>query len=218
MFQCKIPSRSRPGTYWIVTDKNGKIDCTCPAVKRCRHERIYLKWRDGIKGNSSNCFYTHNCYNLEKHHLLRAADRQKSLTIWLTHWIHRRATDDKEFELHLRDLFFNQREMDKINFKARVKEVSVKNLVSGDSEPRMKIETENIAEAVKLAELKPEDLIKISCVDTAQFYASVLKVGKINKDGEQLSVYLSAAPAEVRNVLVCGLLPAGTEIDVLFNK
>lgn len=220
----KIPSRSEPSKYRIITVDGDQITCDCPANKNqgdCWHIRLYKKWAGEVKGNPDHCFYTHDERKLTEHHLLRGSERRFSLTIWVTDWIHRLATEQKDFEKHLVDLFINSnQEIMEIKFIAKVKEISIRNLVSMDKGLQIEIQSENIGEAMKLAQLTHEKLIKVNFRKESLFATidSVKKTNLKKEDLNRVQIVLSSAPAELMNVAALGLLPLGEEIEVEYNK
>lgn len=220
----KIPSRSEKGVFRTVYVSNDKIWCDCPALqnKECWHIRIYKKWKGEIKGNPEHCFYSHDNRYLEEHHLFRSALRQYSLSVYLTHWVHVIATYDKDFEEHLINLFFNKKDMEKISFKATIKEVSIKNLVSGDKGVRVALQSFEIAEAMKIAELDPKELITITTTRQEKPIKMFSSVGSVKKENlkekdDRADIICDCAPAEVMNAVLFGALPVGEEVLVEFN-
>lgn len=227
----KIPSRSQPDKLRTVVLDGDGFRCDCPAVKHpCWHVRKVQKYLGEIEGEPEKCWYSGQRTWLEEHHLLRAALRSQSLTVYLTHWVHELATRSKEFEEHLPQLYFNSEEPMEIKFKAKVKEVSIRNLVSGDKGFQIELWSENVEEVMKLAQLGPEKLLKISqpryliandsLAPGATLYASVISVKKSNlKRGENYAeILLSAAPAEAVGVAKLGFLPVDAEVEVSYRQ
>lgn len=223
----KIPSKSEPNTYRYVVMR-GKDDywCSCPSMSKgdCSHIRLVKKHLGYIAGHHNYCWYTHDNRYLDEHHLMRASDRKHSLTVYLTRWVHEIATNNIHFDKHLQDLFFKtmNKRIREIKFRATIKEVVVRNLVSGDKGVSVKLHSDNINEAMKLAEIEPQDLVKISyeSEDTPmQFYASVVRVKKENlKDADaRADVVLSCAPAETINAVQFSVFPVDTIVGVEYK-
>lgn len=198
-----IPSSSDPNKKYEVIVRRGQVDrCSCPATKECKHMRLVKVWLGYIEG-STNCFYTGSSSNLEEHHLFRGGLRQKSLTIYLSHWIHERVTHDKEFEEHLTNLFFNPIMINELNLKAIFKQLSAKTLLSGDRAWRVIFETEDINEAQKVFQLGGDTLYKINFEDK-KFYA-VNASCKINKADNKATLVFDCPPAERGNAAIMAL-------------
>jgi len=220
----KIPSRSENGVFRNVYVMGDKIWCDCPArtKKECWHIRVYKRWKGEVQGNPDHCFYSHDNRYLEEHHLFRSGLRPYSLTVYLTHWVHVIATYNKDFGEHLINLFFNKIEMENIKFKATIKEVSVKNLVSGDKGVRLMLQSLEIAEAMKIAELDPKELIKITA-DRERPITIFASIGSVKKENlkekdDRADMVLDCAPAEVMNAVLFAALPVGAEVEVEFNQ
>jgi hypothetical protein len=193
-----VPSSRDPEKKYEVLVRNGVVErCSCPATKECKHMRKVKEWLGYINSNPQECYYTKGTTNLEEHHLFRAGERGKSLTIVLTHWIHRKATIDKEFEKHLTNLFFNHNMIEDLNLQLKFKSASVKVLMSGDKAWRLVFETEDIAEAQKVFQLPSETLYKI-CFGDRKLYA-VNASCKVNKDDNKATVVFDCPPAEFGN-------------------
>jgi hypothetical protein len=224
MKKYKIPSRSQKGKYRIVEVDGDSIRCDCPASKAkgdCFHIRVYKRWAGEVKGNPEYCFYTHDDRFLEEHHILRGADRQMSLTIWLTRHIHRIATENKDFEQHLIDLFINSNPTNmNVQFNAKIKSVSIKNLASMDKGLQIELYSDNISEAMKLAQLKHEKMIRLDFKDE-HLFAIVKSVKKINLKLEDLNraeITLSAAPAELIKVATLGVLDINESVVITTTR
>jgi hypothetical protein len=222
----KIPSRSAKGSFRTITVwPDGKIECDCPALKskECWHIRIYRKWKGEIKGNPERCFYSGDNRFLEEHHLLRAGFRPYSMTVYLTRWVHNIATLDKQFENHLIDLFFNKEKMENLKFKATIKEISVRNLVSGDKGVRILLQTTEIKEAMKIAEINPQELVRIAADNDGKeiaCYASVVSVKKENlkEKDDRAEINLDCAPAEAVNAVLLSMLPPLAEVEAEYKR
>ena len=216
----KIPSRSEPGRYRLVTVDGDRITCDCPATKKeCFHIRAYRRWIGRVKGDIRRCFYSHSERNLEEHHLLRAADREMSITIYISHWVHRLATVDGEFAGHLIDLFMQDNKNMELKFKATVKEVTIRNLVSLDKGFQFTLHTHDIDEAMKLAHLEPEQLVKIS-FRKMELYATLVSVKKTNlkEENDRAEMKFESAPAEANGIAVLALLPVGEEVEAEYHQ
>ena len=220
----KVPSKSQQGKYHIVEElEDDKLKCDCLGwrkEKECRHCRIVRWWKKDVKGNPDRCYYTHCEQFLEEHHILRGSDRKMSLTIYLTKWVHDLATHHKDFEKHLVDLFIiNSFEIMEIKFIAQVKEVSIKNLVSMDKGLQVVFHSENIEEAMKLAQLDPKELVKVK-FGKYEAWANVKNVSKTNMVKDNLNraiIVLSMSPAEITNVAGLGLLGVEKEVQIEYN-
>lgn len=221
----KIPSKSEKGTFRYVTVwPSGQIECDCPALDNieCRHKRIYRRWAGEIKGNPEKCFYTGDPRHLEEHHLYRGPDRRISLSVYLTHWIHERATLDKEFEEHITKLFFKRKQMDKLYTQAIIKEVSIKNLESGDKGLRVELKSEDVTNALKLGVLTADQLVKVELPEEPdkKFYALVKSTNKKNyaKKDPVVDILLDVAPGEILNAYVFGILDPETKVNIKYKK
>ena len=221
----KVPSKSHPNRFHIVEDlEDDKLRCDCLGwrhEKECRHCRLVRWWKKEVKGNPECCFYTHCEQFLEEHHILRGSDRKMSLTIYLTKWVHELATHHKDFEKHLVDLFIiNSFDIMQIKFTAKVKEVSIKNLASMDKGLQVTFWSENIIEAMKLAQLKPKELVKVIFRES-QAFATVKNVAKTNfvkkDDVDRAVVILSMAPPEITKVAGLGILPMEENVEIEYN-
>ena len=107
-----------------------------------------------------------------------------------------------------------------IKFTAQVKEVSIKNLVSSDKGLQAIFWSENIIEAMKLAQLKPEELVKIS-FRKSEAFATVKDVRKTNfkkkDDVNRAVVILDMAPAELTNTAGLGILPLEESVEIEYG-
>jgi uncharacterized protein related to proFAR isomerase len=108
--------------------------------------------------------------------------------------------------------------MENINFEATIKEVSIRNLVSLDKGVRITLQTQNIREAMRVAEVPPDKLIKIS-TEKITCYASVVSVKKENlKDKEdRAEINLESASAEATNAVLLSMLPPTGKVAISFN-
>ena len=218
----RIPSRSEPGRYrTLCVGADGTLFCDCPAQdsKLCRHKRIYKVWKKEVEGNPEKCFYSGRIKNLDEHHLLRSADRPFSLTIWLNRDFHRLATYNKDFEEHLVHLFFDQEEIMEVKFQATIKEVSFKNLVSMDKGIKASLYSTEIDEAIKLAHLKHEKLVKISFPGDA-LWGIVTRVKKENmKDkDDRAEIVLEIAPGELIPAVKLATLDVSAKVEVEYTQ
>jgi len=164
----RIPSKSEKDKHHSLKEyRDGRLECDCTAFEmhhNCRHVRIFKWWTKEVAGNPEECFYTHDRRHLEEHHILRSADRDKSITIWLTHWVHVIATRDKKFERHLINLILKKDMLEnkKIVLHAKVKNVIIKN-VSGDKEAKIVFRIDHdFNQANELGGIRGEHLIMIS--------------------------------------------------------
>ena len=112
--------------------------------------------------------------------------------------------------------------MENIKFKATIKEVSVKNLVSGDKGVRLMLQSLEIAEAMKIAELDPKELIKITA-DRERPITIFASIGSVKKENlkekdDRADMVLDCAPAEVMNAVLFAALPVGADVEVEFNS
>lgn len=204
----KVPSASEPGEHRFVAWRTDGWWCDCPAMVKgdCRHIRIVKAHLGHVMGHHNECWYTHDNRRLDEHHLMRASDRKHSISVYLTRWVHQIATDDINFDRHLQELFFNsmgkKTNRKPVEFEANLKEVAVRNLVSGDKGVTVSIETEEVASAMLLAEAEPEELIRLFAPSISmEIWGSITSVKKDNKQEEAglAKVRLQCAPAEVFN-------------------
>jgi len=217
----KIPSRSEPNTFrWVTEHADGTLTCDCPArVQQCFHVRKVRTWKGEVKGSPEECWYTQDNRRLEQHHLYRGPDRPYSLTIFITRWVHNLATYNHDFAAHLQNLYFHQpNPMQDIRFNAKVKEVSIRNLESPDKSVQVILHSQNITEAMKLAALPKEQLIRVLYEEGGrlEFWALVSSVKKENlkQHDDRATIVLSAAPREAVTAAGFGLLPWDAEVTV----
>ena len=106
-----------------------------------------------------------------------------------------------------------------IKFTAQVKEVSIKNLVSMDKGLQVIFHSENIPEAMKLAQLDPKELVKVK-FGKYEAFAIVKNVSKTNMVKDNMNraiVVLSMPPAEIANVAGLGILGIDKEVEIEYN-
>ena len=110
MKKYRIKSRSRPGLYQTVTDHATFWECTCEYWKfyqKCRHIET-VKMRQGMKYEpiGGKCDWCDQVAGLQEHHLVRRSQGgYKHPTVFICHRCHRRATDNKEFEIHMQQTY-----------------------------------------------------------------------------------------------------------------
>ena len=105
----EVESKSEKGKMHILIKKNGKwehFDSDCPALpekegvrRKCRHIRY-------IMHEPEFCEYCKKKTGVSEHHLIRRSQGgTDKKTIYLCVSCHKLATDNKEFELHLQQLY-----------------------------------------------------------------------------------------------------------------
>lgn len=107
----KVQSKSEPELLHEVSVINGEWDCDCygfPKRKKigqdCRHiKEIKVKMLIPLK--PEHCWFCNKGGYLEEHHLYRGWQRKTSPTIYLCLKCHKKATEDKPFEIHLQELY-----------------------------------------------------------------------------------------------------------------
>lgn len=219
----KIKSRSEPGAYRTLTVDGDGVRCDCPAGKDrdCYHIRAYKRWRGYVQSSPDQCFYSGTRTWLEEHHIYRAALRPVSITVFLAHWVHERATYDKEFEEHIADLFLNEERMTDIKFKATIKEISMKNLVSGDKGFRLFVDAQPSDDVGKLNKLPAENLVKISYPNPTvkvELWATVMGSRNMKSQGNIVRVMMEVSPKEEKALVLLSLLPPEAEVIVEYRQ
>jgi hypothetical protein len=199
MKKYKIPSRSEKGKFRIVEERwRGKYFCDCPAYKECYHIRLVKRYKREVMSNPSMCWYSHDVRHLEEHHLMRGNDRPVSLSIFITHWVHKIATHDNDFANHLIDLFFKS--LNKKNMDIKVK-VKIETAVIKPSVEEIKIifKSEDVENAFKFAKLKPTNLVLVRNPKTDERFYCIIDRVKKTKNQIEAEIKVEVAPAEIVN-------------------
>src|SRR3990167_8536470 len=125
----------------------------------------------------------------------------------------------KNLEEHLVHLVFDQEEIMEVKFQATIKEVSFKNLVSMDKGIKASLYSTEIDEAIKLAHLKHEKLVKISFPGDA-LWGIVTRVKKENmKDkDDRVEIVLEIAPGELIPAVKLATLDVSAKVEVEYTQ
>jgi len=108
-----VPSKSEKGKKHTVIDLIYKFECDCIANqmgKECRHIKL-VKRHLGLSYEplKEECWYCNTKDFVTEHHLFRKSQGGEKLpTVWLCFKHHELATNNKDFEIKLQQLYGQQ--------------------------------------------------------------------------------------------------------------
>lgn len=111
--------------------------------------------------------------------------------------------------------------MTDIKFKATIKEISMKNLVSGDKGFRLFVDAQPSDDVGKLNKLPAENLVKISYPNPTvkvELWATVMGSRNMKSQGNIVRVMMEVSPKEEKALVLLSLLPPEAEVIVEYRQ